>query len=669
LIQLQGIDVALGGNQILEGLTWTLKDGKRIGLIGPNGAGKTTLLRVIGGYIEPDNGEVARSGSVGYLAQDVQEISSRRSVIEETLTAFEAIEALQDREESLTLALDLPGADQAKILRKLEAIHERLAIQEAHSAQARAETVLEGLGFSTDDLTRPVDTLSGGYRMRVSLARILLQKPDVLLLDEPTNHLDILSIDWLEQYLSNYAGTVVLVSHDRYFLNRMINTVAHLYRGRIVEYAGNYDFFLVEREKRRTLEQAAYENQQREILQAERFITRFRYKASKARQVQSRIKHLEKLERLPPPDSPDAQIRIRFPSPNRSGRIVLSVSEFSKSYAGLEEPDVCVFDKAGPLEISRGQKIALIGKNGAGKSTLARILFGSETIEGSRKEGHNVETRFFAQHQADSLIGTDTVLESLDREAVGREEVYLRTLLGAFLFTGDDVFKPVQALSGGEKSRLALARTLVNPANFLILDEPTNHLDIQSIKVLIEALRQYNGTFVVVSHDRHFLDHVANVVWYIGDQQVRTYEGTYSEYRWALTHGSLSRIAHERPIVKKPTRKTRARSGGPKTKEEKRREAEARNRAYRQAQMNGQSATGELTRHQKQWLCDEAESAIAEAESRKRTLEKTLADPNVYSNPMRAKEASANYASIQKELDDLYARWEALVESLGDHST
>ena len=330
---------------------------------------------------------------------------------------------------------------------------------------------------------------------------------------------------------------------------------------------------------------------------------------------------------------------------------------------------MCVFDKAGPLEISRGQKIALIGKNGAGKSTLACILFGSETIEGSRKEGHNVETRFFAQHQADSLIGTDTVLESLDREAVGREDVYLRTLLGAFLFTGDDVFKPVQALSGGEKSRLALARTLVNPANFLILDEPTNHLDIQSIKVLIEALRQYNGTFVVVSHDRHFLDHVANVVWYIGDHGVRTYEGTYSEYRWALTHGSLSRIAHERPIAKKPTRKTRARSGGPKTKEEKRREAEARNRAYRQAQMNGQTATDELTRHQKQWLCDEAESAIAEAESRKRATEKALADPNVYSNPVRAKEASANYASIQKELDDLYARWEALVESLGDHST
>lgn len=669
MIQLQGIDVALGGNQILEGLTWTPKDGKRIGLIGPNGAGKTTLLRVIGGYLEPDDGQVARSGSVGYLAQDVQEVTSGRSVIEETLAAFEAIEALQDREESLTQALDLPGANQTKILQNLEAIHERLAIQEAHSAQARAETVLEGLGFSTNDLTRPADTLSGGYRMRVSLARILLQKPDVLLLDEPTNHLDILSIDWLEKYLSNYAGTVVLVSHDRYFLNRMINTVAHLYRGRIAEYAGNYDYFLVERKKRRTLEQAAYENQQREILQAERFIARFRYKASKARQVQSRIKHLEKLERLLPPDSPDAQIRIRFPSPNRSGRTVLSVSEFSKHYAGTEEQDVCVFDKAGPLEITRGEKIALIGKNGAGKSTLARILFGSETIEGSRKEGHNVETRFFAQHQADSLIATDTVLESLDREAVGREEVYLRTLLGAFLFTGDDVFKPVQALSGGEKSRLALARTLVNPANLLILDEPTNHLDIQSIKVLIEALRQYSGTFVVVSHDRHFLDHVANVIWHIGDQGVRTYEGTYSEYRWALTHGSLSQIGQERPTAKRPTRKTSTRSGGPKTKEKKRREAEARNRAYRQAQMNGRTATDELTPHQKQWLFDEAESAIAEAESRKSTAERALADPNVYSNPVRAKEASANYASIQKELDDLYAHWEALVESLGNHNT
>lgn len=664
LIQLQNIAVTLGGNPILKGLTWTVGDGKRIGLIGPNGAGKTTLLRVIGRYLETDGGEIAHSGSVGYLAQDVQEMNSGRSVIEETLTAFEAIEALQEREEELTRALETPGAHQEKILLELDLIHERLAVQGAHSAQARAEAVLEGLGFVSDDLDRPIHTLSGGYRMRVALARILLQNPDVLLLDEPTNHLDILSIDWLEKYLKNYAGTVILVSHDRYFLNRMIDTVAHLYRGRVTEYAGNYDYFLVEREKRRVLEQSAYENQQREIQQAERFIARFRYKASKARQVQSRIKHLDKLERLAPPESPDAQIRIRFPSPNPSGRTVLSLTTFSKVYTSADAPAVRVFDQTGPLQISRGQKIALIGKNGAGKSTLARILFGSEAIEGERKEGHNVSVRFFAQHQADALIETDTVLESLNREAIGREEVYLRTLLGAFLFTGDDVFKPVRALSGGEKSRLALARTLVNPANFLILDEPTNHLDIQSIKVLIEALRQYDGTFVVVSHDRHFLDHVANVIWHVGDQRVRTYEGTYSEYQWALDHGSLRQARHDSQIPLKSTQKTRSRSGGPKTKEEKRREAEARNRAYREAKMNGHSKPDELTPHQRKQLCDAAEAAIAEAEARKLVAEKALADPNTYSDPVRSQEATNAYATIKKELDDLYTNWAALMESL-----
>ncbi|MXX97993.1 MAG: ABC-F family ATP-binding cassette domain-containing protein [Rhodothermaceae bacterium] len=664
MIQLQNIAITLGGNPILEGLTWTVGDGKRIGLIGPNGAGKTTLLRVIGGYLETDGGEIAHSSSVGYLAQDVQEMSSGRSVIEETLTAFEAIEALQEREEELTRALETPGADQEKILLELDLIHERLAVQGAHSAQARAEAVLEGLGFVSDDLDHPIDTLSGGYRMRVALARILLQNPDVLLLDEPTNHLDILSIDWLEKYLKNYAGTVILVSHDRYFLNRMIDTVAHLYRGRVTEYAGNYDYFLVEREKRRVLEQAAYENQQREIQQAQRFIERFRYKASKARQVQSRIKHLDKLEHLPPPESPDAQIRIRFPSPNPSGRTVLSLTTFSKVYTSADTPAVRVFNQAGPLQISRGQKIALIGKNGAGKSTLARILFGSEAIEGERKEGHNVNVRLFAQHQADALTETDTVLESLNREAVGREEVYLRTLLGAFLFTGDDVFKPVSALSGGEKSRLALARTLVNPANFLILDEPTNHLDIQSIKVLIEALRQYDGTFVVVSHDRHFLDHVANVIWHVGNQKVRTYEGTYSEYQWALDHGSLKQVSRVRQTPSKSTAKTRSRSGGPKTKDEKRREAEARNRAYREAKINGHSKPDKLTPHQRKQLCDQAEAAIAEAEARKLVAEKALADPDTYSDPVRSQEATSAYATIKKELDELYANWETLMESL-----
>ena len=664
MIQLHNISVALGGHPILRNLTWTIGNRKRIGLVGPNGAGKTTLLRVIGEQLEPDQGEIAHTGSVGYLTQDVQDFASSRSVIEETLTAFDTIETLQIREEELARTLEQPNTNQEKVLQELEQIHERLVIQGAHSAQARAETVLEGLGFATGDLQLPTKALSGGYRMRVALAHILLKKPDLLLLDEPTNHLDILSIVWLEKYLQSYSGTVILVSHDRYFLNRMINTVAHLYRGRITEYTGNYNDFLVERKKRQELEQAAYENQQREIQQSERFIARFRYKASKARQVQSRIKHLDKLERLPPPESPDAQIRIQFPSPKPPGRTVLSLGKFSKVYTREDGSPLSVFHQAGPLEIGRGQKIALIGKNGAGKSTLARILFGSESIRGTRKEGHNVQLRFFTQHQADTLTAADTVLESLSREAVGREERYLRTLLGAFLFTGDDVFKPVQALSGGEKSRLALARTLVNPANLLILDEPTNHLDIQSINVLSEALRQYTGTFVIVSHDRHFLDHVANVIWHVGNQTVRTYEGTYSEYQWSLDHGSLQNTKQERTLVRTAKPVSRRRSGGPKTKEEKRREAEARNLAYRNARKNTHSHTDRLTQHQRQRLCDEAEAAITNAEERKQAAEKILSDPLTYSDPVRSQKANTDYVAAKQELEDLYARWEALTESL-----
>ena len=665
MIQLQSIGISLGGNPILQDLTWTVGDSKRIGLIGPNGAGKTTLLRIIGQQLDPDQGEISRTGTVGYLTQDVQDITSGQSIIEETMRTFGAIESMQTQEVELTRALEDPNANHAKILHELEVIHERLAIHGAHSVQSRAESVLEGLGFATADLNRPVETLSGGFRMRVALAQILLQKPDLLLLDEPTNHLDIVSIDWLEKYLKTYSGSVILVSHDRYFLNRMIDTVAHLYQGRITEYAGNYDFFLTEREKRRVLELAAYENQQRQIQQDERFIARFRYKASKARQVQSRIKHLEKLERLPPPESPDAQIRIRFPSPTPSGRTVLSLSQFSKVYPSHNgAAAISVFDQTGPLEITRGQKIALVGKNGAGKSTLSRILYGNEPIQGDLRIGHNVTVRFFAQHHADSLLPTDTVLESLQREAVGREQVYLRTLLGAFLFTGDDVFKPVQVLSGGEKSRLALARTLVNPANFLILDEPTNHLDIQSISVLIEALRQYEGTFVVVSHDRHFIDHVANVIWQIGDQSVRTYEGTYSDYQWALDRGSLQQVGQTDKSPHKVAPKSRSRSGGPKTKEQKRREAQARNRAYQDAKTNGHLHHERLTDHQLQWLCEEAESAISEAEARKKALEEILADPQTYSDPVQSEEATTGYAAIEKELADLYKKWEQLVESI-----
>ncbi len=672
MIQLQNISLAFGGQVILEGLTWTVKPERRIGLIGPNGAGKTTLLRVMAGLQAVDAGTVAQIGAVGYLAQDTQEITSDCSVIDEALHAFDAVLALQEEEHRITEALeaepDHESARYQKLLHTLERVHAELVTKEIHLIRPKTEAVLTGLGFEPDDLERPLKTFSGGWRMRVALAQILLRQPDVLLLDEPTNHLDIVSIDWLEGYLKSYPGTVVLVSHDRYFLDRMVTSIADLSNGQITEYAGNYSFYLAEREKRYELQQAAYDNQQRQIAQTERFIERFRYKATKARQVQSRIKQLEKLKRVAPPPRPDAQIKFRFPSPRRSGRTVLELSAFSKTYT-TAEGTIRVFDKAGPLAIERGDKIALIGKNGAGKSTLARILHGTEPFDGTREVGYQVDETFFAQHQAESLNPAHTALEALQEVARGQDDTALRSLLGAFLFTGDDVFKPVRVLSGGEKNRVALARTLLHPANFLILDEPTNHLDIQSIQVLIAALKQYTGSFVVVSHDRHFLDQVVNTIWHAGGGRVRPYKGTYSEYQWYLEHGTASRLAQQEAQAKatapsKPRSVEKARSGGPKTKEQKRREAEARNRAYRALQ-NGEAAdTSVLTPSQIQKLYEQTEASILEKEERQTELETALADPSLYADPSRTRDLTAAYETIQQELATLYERWEELAEQL-----
>ena len=672
MIQLQNIALAFGGQVILDRLTWTVKPGRRIGLIGPNGAGKTTLLRVMAGLQEIDGGEVAQIGEVGYLAQDAQEITSERTVVDEALQAFDTVLALQEEEHRITEALeaepDHAGAHYQKLLHTLERVHAQLVTKDIHLIRPRTETVLTGLGFEPDDLNRPLQTFSGGWRMRVALAQILLRQPDVLLLDEPTNHLDIVSIDWLEGYLKSYPGTVVLVSHDRYFLDRMVTSIADLSGGRITDYAGNYSFYLAERQKRRELQQAAYDNQQRQIAQTERFIERFRYKNTKARQVQSRVKQLEKMDRVAPPPSDDAQIKFRFPAPRRSGRTVLALSAFSKTYT-TDEGAIRVFENAGPLTIERGDKIALIGKNGAGKSTLARILHGTEPFDGTREVGYQVDETFFAQHQAESLNPNHTALEAIQEVARGQDDTALRSLLGAFLFTGDDVFKPVRVLSGGEKSRVALARTLLHPANFLILDEPTNHLDIQSIQVLIEAMKQYTGSFVVVSHDRHFLDQVVNTVWHAGGGTVRAYKGTYSEYQWYVEHGTASRLAREvqpaptaTPAKPAPTEK--ARTGGPKTKEQKRREAEARNRAYRALQ-NGEAADPSLlTSNQLQKLYEQTEAAILEKEERQAEVEAALADPSIYADPTRTRDLSAAYQTLQEELEALYERWETLAEQL-----
>jgi len=668
MIYITDVTVAFGGEPVLDRLTWTIRGGDRVGLVGPNGAGKSTLIKAIAGAQPLDGGQISFDGgaTVGYLAQDMQELPGERTVVGAAMEAFEGV--LRREAEVRALVAELEArtdtASEAYLQRveKMTTLQAELDAAEAHMVRPRTETILHGLGFAQEDLDRPLRTFSGGWRMRVALARLLLQRPSVLLLDEPTNHLDIESIAWFEEYLKTYPGAVVLVSHDRYFLDRMTTQTAELYAGKATPYPGNYSYYLEARVERRQLQQQAFDNQQREIAEAERFITRFRAKATKASQAQSRIKWLEKLERIAPPPPEDGTIRFRFPAPPRSGRAVLELSAFSKAY-DADEGRVEVFRETGPLTIERGQKIALIGPNGAGKSTLLRILDGREPFDGDRTLGYAVQKAFFAQHQAETLPGSSTVLEALREAAVDHSDTELRTLLGAFLFRGDDVFKPVEVLSGGEKGRLALARTLLSPANFLLLDEPTNHLDMASKAVLVEALRQYAGTFVVVSHDRHFLDQVAQIVWRAGDGTVTAYPGTYSEYvehraggaaaeradaqaKKAPSNGSAAKEAPPRPA-----------SSGPKSKEQKRREAEERARLY-QALQNGADPRTISDPTLLRRYVERLENEVEQKEAATAALEARLADPDLYGQGPAFQKAMAELAGEQAALRALVERWE-----------
>ena len=679
MIQLQNVDVFLGGHPILQDVSWALPPQEMIGLVGRNGAGKSTLLRVLAGNLQPDGGRLSLgNASVGYLSQDVHETDTGRSVRDEALSAFEEVLALEREEEELLQKLeetDAEGDGYEKVLHRLEQVHSRLHILEARTIHTRADAVLTGLGFDPDSLDQPLATFSGGWRMRAVLARLLLRRPDLLLLDEPTNHLDLAAIDWLEAYLRDYSGTVILVSHDRRFLDRMVGLTAELSQQQLTLYHGNYSHYLEARKERREQQRAAYENQQREIKHTERFIERFRYKASKAAQVQSRVKQLEKMERIPPPPSEEATIGFEFPPPPRSGRVVLRLSSFSKTYQSDDGP-THVFTDADPLVIERGDKIALVGKNGAGKSTLARILRGIEPFEGTRELGHNVTCSYFAQHQADTLNPAHTIYESLREQAPDRGETELRTLAGAFLFTGEDVFKTISVLSGGEKSRVALARALLEPANFLILDEPTNHLDLQSIDVLIEALQSYQGTFLVVSHDRHFLGKVASRVWRAGGGDVRDYPGTFEEYRWKMQQlaEKESAAAESSDGNNRGKGGSGSAAGGGSGSASSGGAGSASSGAASEtasgAASNGAGAAkggsdgrfSDLNPYQLRRAYDEKETAIFEKEARKSELEAALADPTLYDDPEEAREITASYASIKEELAALYDEWEALAD-------
>ena len=539
MLQLAGIAKRYGSQLVLDDVTWTVPDGARVGLTGPNGAGKSTILRIIAGELEPDRGTIAlpRGTRVGYLPQHV--LGTRGvTVLAQALTAFADLHALAGRRAELEHALATVSPEKpeyAALLERYTAVCEEWDHRGRYDTDAEAEAVLRGLGFRTEDLGRDCGELSGGWQMRVALAQLLLRRPDLLLLDEPTNYLDLEARTWLEEFLAAYPGTLVMVAHDRYFLDVTVNHIAEVLHGRVTDYPMTYTRYLEERVERLELARAAYEQQKSEIERIEAFVHRFRYQASKAALVQSRVKQLEKIERLPPPDGHQRSLKLRLPEAPRSGRAVLELTGAAKAYANVR-----VYEDAQVL-VERGQRIAIVGPNGAGKTTLLRLLAGVLPLDGGeRRVGHRVALGYFAQDHAEMLDPEGTVLDEIMGAASVDTVPYVRTLLGAFLFSGDAVEKRVGVLSGGERSRLALAKLLVEPTNCLLLDEPTNHLDLTAKEVLLDALRGYAGTLVLVAHDRYLLDQLPTHVIEVGSGRAERYVGNYEDYLRAKASAAVT---------------------------------------------------------------------------------------------------------------------------------
>jgi ATP-binding cassette subfamily F protein 3 len=544
MIALDGVSKGYGGQQLLQDCTWRIGRGERIGLVGPNGAGKTTLCRILALVEETDAGRVHRDTgvTVGYLPQEVT-TGEDRTVLAEALAGFDEVWRLESELEALAARMAGPGADPGLTDTYGEVQH-RFEALGGYRLEAEAKIILGGLGFSPEEVHRPLAEFSGGWRMRAALARLLLLRPDLLLLDEPTNHLDLESLGWLENFLAAYEGSVVIVSHDRYFLNRMVTAIAELAGGSVTLYHGDYDHFLVEREARQALREAQARNQAKRVAEIERFIDRFRYKASKARQVQSRVKMLDRMERIET-EAAARRIHFSFPQPPRTGRLVARLAGVRKAYG-----DNVVYSGVDFL-VERGDRVALVGVNGAGKSTLLKVLAGALPFDaGERALGSHVEVQYYAQHQLDLLDPTRTVLEEIELAAPEAQISRLRTILGSFLFSGDTVEKKVAVLSGGEKARLALAKMLARPAALLCMDEPTNHLDLASKEVLEEALSGFNGTIVFISHDRYFINRIATQVVEVDRGHLTTHLGTYDDY---LDHKAKAGATPEPPETPRST--------------------------------------------------------------------------------------------------------------------
>src|SRR5579864_3135339 len=535
MIQLSGAGKRFGGKILFEELNWLITPQDRVGLVGANGTGKTTLLKVLAGLESLDYGSMTAMKGItaGYLPQDGLSLSGR-SVFEECMSVFDHLRDMEREMESLTSRMgevDHASAEYNDIAERFHVLQGQFHAHDGYALDAQVGTVLAGLGFRKEDWARRTEEFSGGWQMRLAMAKLLLQKPNLLLLDEPTNHLDLEARNWLEEYLNQYPYAYVVISHDRYFLDVTVGKTAEIWNKRVHFYSGNYEQFLRQKNERKEQLEAAYRNQRERIEHLEAFINRFRYQATKAKQVQSRIKELEKIDRIEiPPD--EETIHFKFPQPKASGRVVAEFKNVSKSYG-----EKFVFGNANFL-IERGDRVALVGVNGAGKSTLIKILAGSEPVStGEYTLGHNAEPDYFAQDQYKELDPNARMIDDLGSVAPRSTTTELRTLLGSFLFSGDDVFKQIGVLSGGERNRYALARMLLRPGNFMLLDEPTNHLDMRAKDVLLNALKNFTGTVVFVSHDRYFIDNLATRVFEIGGGEVTPFPGNYEDYLWRKEGG------------------------------------------------------------------------------------------------------------------------------------
>ena len=635
-----------GSRIIVEDATWHIQPGERIGLIGYNGTGKSTLLKLLVGEYLPSEGTVERSRntSVGYLHQDLLSFDTNDSILDVAFGAFERIKQLEKEIEKLGIELE-QTSDEKTLLVYSDKLHE-LEVLGGYDIHHKTEQVLQGLGFANEDLNRPYKEFSGGWRMRVLLAKMILQQPDLLLLDEPTNHLDLPSIEWLEKYLQHYKGSVVIVSHDKYFLNRMVTKIVEVYQQELHIYSGNYDYYETEKATRIEMQQRAFENQQDYIRQNERLIERFRAKASKAAMAQSLIKRLDKLDRVESVEIERPNLKINFKVDKQPGKILASLKHATKQFG-----DNVIIKNTG-AEIDRSDKIALIGANGKGKSTILRMLAGSEPFEGERNWGHNVDESFYAQHQLEALNLNNTILEEMMLCGSGKTELELRSLLGCFLFSGDTVEKKIRVLSGGEKARVALAKVIAGKANFLLLDEPTNHLDIHSVELLSEALNKYEGSYILVSHDRYFVSKTANKIWEIVDHEIKEFKGGYEEYvQW-----KERMLKRESSNVNRESIKTNSETTIVNTSEKDEKNKPANNNVINREEQK------ELQKLQKQF--SKIESSLNELNQQKSNIEAELADPKNYSDKNKFPELEEKYKSVQQKIKSLNKEYESLFEKI-----